>query len=211
MKRARSFVHETSPSIGKFLEVERSIAYRYLMAVRSSTAKGLRVSRSEELRTLVIVIVIACVPVAGTVLAIVSTTERDLSDLTPIRQTQSQYVLLNWLALRHGQFPPAVSVQALGYMVESDRSLSTGEWVRDFVLLPEAGNVLHPAHRIPDQMIAVRLREGEQIQFSPRSLVCVWGTFRASPGDPAGLQRLYLIDQARAKRADKSEISTYFR
>jgi len=160
---------------------------------------------------LVVVIVIACVPVAGTVLAIVSTTVPDLSDLAPIRQTQSQYVLLNWLALRHGQFSPAASVQALGYMLESDRSLHPGDWVRDFVLLPEAGNILHPAHRIPDQMIAVRLREGEQIQFFPRNLVWVWGTFRESPGDPAGVQPLHHIDQARAKRADKSEISTYFR
>jgi hypothetical protein len=147
----------------------------------------------------------------GTVLAIVSTTEPDLSDLTPIRQPQGHYVLLDWLALGHGEFFFATSVQALGYMAESDRPLHTGDWVPDFVLLPEAGNILHPAHRIPGQMLAVRLREGEQIQFSPRSLVWVWGTFRASPGDPAGLQPLHHIDQARAKRADKSEISTYFR
>lgn len=211
MKRGGSLVHETSPPVGNPLEVERFIAYRCLMAVRSSTAKGLRVSRSEELRTLVIVIVIACVPVVGTVLAIVSTTEPDLSDLAPIRQTQSQYLLLNWLALRHGQCSPAASVRALGYMLESDRSLHPGDRVRDFVLLPEAGNILHPAHRIPDQMIGVRLREGEEVQLSPRSLVWVWGTFRASPGDPAGLQPLCLIDQAQAKRADKSEISTYFK
>jgi hypothetical protein len=158
-----------------------------------------------------LVIAIACVPVVGTVLAIVSTTEPDLSDLTPIRQPQGQYALLDWLALRHGQFSAAVFVRALGYMVESDRSLHTGDWVRDFVLLPEAGNILHRAHRIPDRMIAVRLREGEQVQFSPRSLVWVWGTFRASPGDPAGVQPLYLIDQAGAKRADKPDISTYFR
>jgi hypothetical protein len=144
-------------------------------------------------------------------LAIVSTTEPDLSDLTPLRQVPGQYELLNWFALRHGRFSAEASVQALGYMVEGDRSPHTGDWVRDFVLLPEAGNLLHPAHRIPDEMIAVRLREAEQIQFSPRGLVWVWGEFRASPGDPAGLQPLYHLDQARAKVADKSEISKYFR
>jgi hypothetical protein len=96
-------------------------------------------------------------------------------------------------------------------MVESDRSVHAGDWVREFVLLPEAGNMLHPAHRFPDQIIVVRLGEREQIQFSPRSLVWVWGTFRASPVDPAGLQPLYHLDQARAKRAEKSEISMYFR
>jgi len=182
------------------------------MAGRATTAKEQRVSRSGELRTLVLVIAIACVPVLGTVLAIVSTTEPDLSDLSPIRQPKGQYLLLDWLALRHGQFSPTTEpVQALGYMVESDRSVHAGDWVRDFVLLPEAGNMLHPAHRFPDQIIAVRLGEGEQIQFSPRSLVWVWGTFRASPGDQAGVQPLYHLDQARAKRAEKSEISMYFR
>ena len=181
------------------------------MAGRASTAKGQRVSRSEGLRAFVLVIAIACVPVVGTVLAIVTTTEPDLSDLTPIRQPQGQYLLLDWLALRQGQFSPAASVQALGYMAENDRSVQTGEWVRDFIMLPEAGNILHPAHRIPDQMIMVRLGEGEQVHFSPGSLVWVWGTFRVSPADPAGIQPRYLLDQARAKRAEKSEISLYLR
>jgi hypothetical protein len=155
--------------------------------------------------------VITCVPVLGTLLAIVSTTELDLSDLTPIQRLPGQYELLNWFALRHGRFSTQASVQALGYMVESDRSPHTGDWVRDFVLLPEAGNLLHPAHRIPDEMIAVQLREGEQIQFSPRRLVWVWGTFRASLGDPAGVQPLYHLDHAQAQLADKSEIPKYFR
>jgi hypothetical protein len=147
----------------------------------------------------------------GTLLAIVSTTEPDLSHLTPIRQPPGQYELLNWFALRHGHFSAGVSIQALGYMVECDRSPHAGEWIRDFVLLPEAGNLLHPAHRFPDEMIAVRLREGEQIQFSPRRLVWVWGALRASPGDPAGIQPLYHLDQARTQLADKSDIPKYFR
>jgi hypothetical protein len=60
-------------------------------------------------------------------------------------------------------------------------------------------------------MIEVRLREGEQIRFSSRSMVWVWGTLRASPEDPNGLRPLYQLDEARAKHADKSEISTYFK
>ena len=156
---------------------------------------------------MVLVTAITCVPVLGTLLAIVSTTEPDLSDLTPAGQPSGHYVLLNWFDLRQGQFSATASVQALGYMLESGPALRTGDWIQDFVLLPEAGNLLHPAHRIQDQMIAVRLREGEQIQFSPRSLVWVWGTFRASPRHPA----LYHLNQARAKRVDKSEIPKYFR
>ena len=211
MKRIRSLIHEYSPPVRNYLgcsSFSRNVAP---MAVRARTSKGLSVSRNERLRTLVLVIVITCVPVLGTLLAIVSTTEPDLSDLRPIRQPPDQYELLNWFALRHGHFSAQSSVEALGYMMESDRSRHTGDWVRDFVLLPEAGNLLHPAHRIPDEMIAVRLREGERIQFSPRRLVWVWGTFRASPRDPAGLQPLYDLDRARVQLADKSDIPKYFR
>ena len=180
------------------------------MAVRASATKH-QVSGSRGLRTFLLVIAIACVPVLGTVLAIVSTTEPDLSDLMPLRHPQGQYVLLNWYALRQGRFSAGASIQALGYMVGNDRAVHTGDSVRDFALLPEAGNILHPAHRIPDQMIEVHLREGELIEFSPRSMVWVWGKFRASPPDPAGLEPLYHLDEARAQRADKSEISRYFK
>jgi hypothetical protein len=182
------------------------------MAVGASTTKP---HVSGGFRTFLLVIAIACVPVVGTVLAIVSTTEPDLSDLIslghPQGQYQRQYVLLNWYALRQGRFSAGASIQALGYMVGNDRAVHTGDSVREFALLPEAGNILHPAHQIPDQTIEVHLREGEPIEFSPRSLVWVWGKFRASPPDAAGLQPLYHLDEARARPAAKSEISTYFK
>jgi len=181
------------------------------VAVRVNAVKDRGVSRSEAYSALTGVIVITCVPVLGTLLAIVSTTEADLSGLTPILRAPDGYALLNWFALRQGRISSEASAQVLGYMVESDRPRHTGEWVRDFVLLPDAGNLLHPAHRIPDRMIAVRLREGEQIQFSPRSLVWAWGMFRESPADSAGIQPLYHLDEARVKRADKSDIAKYFR
>ena len=68
------------------------------MAVHAGTT-NISVSRTESLRTFVLVIVIICVPVITTLWAIVSTTEPDLSDLTPIRQTSGPYVLLSWFAL----------------------------------------------------------------------------------------------------------------
>ena len=118
--------------------------------------------------------------------------------------------MLNWSGLQQASHADA-AVQALGYMLESGQPVRSGDWVQDFVLVPDAGNLLHPAHRIPDEMIAVRLQDGEQIQLSLRSLVWVRGRFRPTPGDPAGFQPLYRIDHARAQLADKSDISRYFR
>ena len=122
MKGNRSLIDESSPSIGNYLGRSLFSPNVASMAVRARTSKGLSVSRNERLRTLVLVIVITCVPVLATLLAIVSTTEPDLSDLAPIGQTPGQYVLLNWFALRNGHLSAESAIQALGYMVESDRS-----------------------------------------------------------------------------------------
>lgn len=59
-------------------------------------------------------------------------------------------------ALRQGASVFAgARVQALGYMMELDRSIRAGEAVRDFLLLPDPGSAIHPAHRFGDQMIAI--------------------------------------------------------
>jgi hypothetical protein len=96
-------------------------------------------------------------------------------------------------------------------MMKSDRSTGSDQWVQDFVLLPEAGNLLHPAHRIRDQMIAVHLEDGARIQFAPRTLVWVSGNFRASAGLGPRSEALYVLDRARAKAADKADIQRYFK
>ncbi len=104
------------------------------------------------------------------------------------------YIVLSWRELlqTHHELSSAAAkldgaaVQALGYMVDGDKSIHPGDFVQDFVLLPDAGNILDPADRFGDQMVSVHLRRSDRIPFSPRQLVWVWGTFRASRGDPSG-------------------------
>ena len=83
--------------------------------------------------------------------------------------------------------------------------------VQDFILMSEAGNWMHPAHRYGDQMIAVHLQKNARVRFSPRAVVWVWGTLQSLPGDPGGAKPVYVLEQARAHTADKAEIRRYFR
>ena len=101
-------------------------------------------------------------------------------------------------------------VQGLGYMIDSDQSVRKGEWVSQFVLLPEAGNLLHPAHRIRDQMITVHLEDRKGIQFSFRALIWARGTFAASSEPGVRSKPLYTLERARAQLADKADIQKYF-
>ena len=182
--------------------------------------RKLSISRREEVRTLLLIGGGITIPFAAVVLAISGTRRPDLSDLVPIWSSAGNYVVLSWSTLLRDH-PQALvagsvlfngaSVQALGYMVESDHLNGEGESVRDFVLLPEAGNLLHPAHRFGDQMIAVHLAPDAGVRFSRRALVWVWGTFRASAGDPVGSVPLYSLERAHLQAANLEEISRYFK
>ena len=182
--------------------------------------RKLSISRREEVRTLLLIGVGITIPVAAALLAISATRRADLSDLVPICNSAGNYAVLDWStllrehphALDGGSSPFAgATVQALGYMFEADHASGDGEWVHDFVLLPDAGNLLHPAHRFGDQMIAVHLSPEARVRFSSRALVWVQGTFRASAGDPAGAKPLYALEQARIKLANKEEIRKHFK
>jgi hypothetical protein len=187
------------------------------MRIRAKGKAG--ISRRHEIRFLALVTAGLCIPALGTLLTIFSTVEPDISDLTPISKKVGDALILNWsdLERRPHALDQASSVfagarvEALGYMMEGDRPIRPGDGVNDFILLPDAGNALHPAHRFGDQMIAVHLIAGSIIQFSPRSLVWVRGTFRALSGDPAGSRPLYDLEQARVAPASKAEIRKYFR
>ena len=169
-------------------------------------------------RTLALIVTIFAVPVLGTILAVISTTEPELSELVPASKQVGGYIVLNWLELlqmRRNELNPAsalsgAAVRALGYMADRDKPTHAGDLVQDFVLLPEAGNLLDPAHRFGDQMIHVRLTDSDRILFSPRQLVWVWGAFQASRGDPSGPTPLYSLEGARAQTADRADIARYF-
>jgi len=169
---------------------------------------------------MVLVALFAGIPILGTIFVTASTSEPDLSDLTPLSQRANNYFVLDWSALRQDQahvlntglvIPAGAEVQALGYMSDSGPSTSKDQWVQDFVLLPEAGNLMHPAHRIRDQMIAVHLEDGTRIQFAPRALMWVWGNFRISAGLGPGAEARYVLERARAKPAERADIQRYFK
>ena len=190
------------------------------MGSRAKIKKKPTVSRRDSIRALILVVLVAGVPILGTIFVTASTSEPDLSDLTPITQRSGRYLVLDWSALLQNEarvlktrtvIPAGAEVQALGYMMETDQPIGKGKWVHDFVLLPEAGNLMHPAHRMRDQMIAVHLEHNTRIQFSPRALVWAWGNLQASAGLGPRSEALYMLEGARSKPADKADIQRYFK
>jgi hypothetical protein len=124
---------------------------------------------------------------------------------------------------------PGRRVRMLGYMMEGymmdgngidGRTPSpAGTPVTMFVLMPEAGHILHPAHRIPDQMVEVWPIRPATFRF--RSLVWATGnlTRRRSPHAwhgkrPQGRQEetpLYDMAGADVQPAVESDIALWFK
>ena len=75
------------------------------------------------MKILLLVTVIAGVPILGTMLINATTSEADLSDLTPSHDAMGDSVLLSWPDLRWDSRPKLHlgGVQALGYMFVADR------------------------------------------------------------------------------------------
>jgi len=153
------------------------------------------------------------------VIVLVSRTSApDLFDLSPKDAHSSADVLLAWYdlerahhALKEGGFSPGARMRALGYMMRSEEQVRDGQMVSQFVLLPDKGNALHPAHRFGDRMIEVQLPAGNSVRFSEGTLVWVWGTLKALPGNPNDPIPLYQLREARIAHADEAEIPRYFR
>jgi hypothetical protein len=192
---------------------------RYRARVASITSAKIHQERSRvHRRALALIVTIACIPLVGTILAIVITSKPDLSALVSSNAQVGNYIVLSWRKLlqTHHELSSTAAkldgaaVQALGYMVDGDKSIHPGDLVQDFVLLPDAGNILDPAERFGDQMINVHLRQSDRIPYSPRQLVWVWGTFRTSWGDPSGPTPLYHLESSRTQPADRADIGRYF-
>ncbi len=208
----RSFPTAARPLAGISLEPrERSRKFD------SVGRQKLSISRAEEIRTLLLVVVLTLIPLVGTALIVGSTAGPDLSHLISIQRQEGAYSILNWpelLRTRHAMnaglsVQAGTVVRALGYMTDGERAMRPGVWVGDFVLMPETGNILHPAHRFGDQMIQVYL--DARIQFAPWKLVWVWGTLRSLSGDQAGSQPLYALERARAEPAAREDVRRYFK
>jgi hypothetical protein len=217
----RSIAQSFSPVVRNFLVWT---GFRRKVTLMRYRAKPSRIKVSEERRrehsrALALIVAIISIPVLGAILVVVSTTKPDLSELIPSNKQVGEYIVLSWpelLQAKRNELNSAAAnlsgakIRALGYIVDGDKAIHPGDLVQHFVLLPDAGNFLDPAHRYGDQMVSVSLKESDRIPFSPRRLVWVWGTFRASPGDPSGRTPLYSLKDARAQVADPADIGQYF-
>ena len=147
----------------------------------------------------------------------------DLSELKPAEQMDDQgAVPVGWPELAGQQPLTTVSaahrdgarrVRMIGYMMDIWGPPHEGASMDAFVLLPEAGQLLHPAHRIPNQMVEVW--PGHPAVFHYRELVWVSGilnrTVGSTGGSPGNERAAYALSNADVTPASPHDIAKWFR
>jgi hypothetical protein len=78
-----------------------------------------------------------------------------------------------------------------------------------FVLMPEAGQILHPAHHIPDQMVEVRVTRPTTYHY--RSLVWATGFLSRTNAGRYGDRALYSMADADVAPAVQGDITLWFK
>lgn len=136
-------------------------------------------------------------------------THLDLSDGVPRAARNDPAISLGWPSLRRDTTEPrnGMIVRMLGYMMDGYQFVHNGASARMFILMPEAGHFLHPAHRIPDEM--VEIWPTQPVIFGDRELVWVCGSFERV-ADPAEDHALFALREATVTPASVRDVAGWF-
>ncbi len=162
-------------------------------------------------------------PLLLAILLVAADIRTDLSDLIPSESlSEPGTFLIGWkdlerdngISLEEQRSHNGRRVRLLGYMVDgqmAERRIAgrDGVPIEGFTLLPEAGQFLHPAHRIPDQMVEVRLMHPMPFRF--RSLVWATGTLEGMNQRGDSHTADYALTGAEAQPAVQSDITLWFK
>jgi len=136
----------------------------------------------------------------------------DLSELKSVRRAdEAGAVPVGWSDLEGQPVEglPEAKARMIGYMMDGYEPSKDGTLVSLFILLPEAGQFLHPAHRIPKQMVEIRPRR--PVRFHSRELVWAMGTLNRTTGSAAEEKAAWSMGDATVDAAEQRDIGKWFR
>jgi hypothetical protein len=165
--------------------------------------------RKQETLTLWAIIAALAFPMLLAVALVAMDMRSDLSELKSTGQVDDKgTVPVGWPDLER-QREGLGRVRMIGYMMDGYQPSRDGATVDMFVLLPEAGQFLHPAHRIPNQMVEVRPRH--PVVFHYRNLVWATGTLNRTMSIHGDDKAAWAMIAAEVNPAAERDISKWFR
>jgi hypothetical protein len=200
---APAFVRRWARVIAKIAAYDRRVGARTIRK-RDDSAR-----RKQETLTLWTIIVALAFPMLLAVALVAMDMRSDLSELKSAGQVDDKSAVpVGWPDLERERDVPA-RVRMIGYMMDGYQPSRDGASVDMFILLPEAGQFLHPAHRVPNQMVEVR--PSHPIVFHYRNLVWATGMLNRTIGNPGDDKAAWAMIAAEVTPAAERDISKWFR
>jgi hypothetical protein len=165
--------------------------------------------RKQETLTLWTIIAALAFPMILAVALVGMDMRSDLSELKSMGQVDDKGALsVGWPDLER-EPEGSQRVRMIGYMMDGYQPSRNGATVDMFVLLPEAGQFLHPAHRIPNQMVEVR--PSHPVVFHYRDLVWATGILNRTMSIHGDDKAAYAMIAAEVSPATERDIGKWFR
>ncbi len=163
--------------------------------------------KKKEVLTLWAIIAVIGLPLFLGYILVAADIRADLSELKPVKRVDDAgFVPMGWPDL---EGPVTRSpVRMIGYMMEGYRSRPGSANVDMFVLLPEAGQFLHAAHRIPNQMVEVWPRR--PVLFRDRQLVWAVGRLNRTMRNAGEEKAAWAMGEAEVQPAEPRDIRKWF-
>jgi hypothetical protein len=190
------------------------------VGARTIRKRDLSADRRRDARAIALVFAAILGPLLLTYLLIAADMRSDLSELKPWHAVAEGGVrIVGWADLAADGTSRADKravhlanspVRMLGYMMDWYRPVREGTPVSMFILMPEAGHLLHPAHRIPSQMVEIRLASGHSIPYRDRRLIWVTGLLENTGGTVNGEHAVYAMTGASTAFAEDRDIARWF-
>jgi len=135
--------------------------------------------RRGERKALLLIFLITACPVALTLSLIAVSSRPDLYYVTP-KSLEPGVKAVSWQTLDKIMSAPGTpgtaEVAVEGYMIGAEGFPAVNGRVARFLLVPDPGNWLHAPHLDSDEVIDVRLADGQATSLLPRRAVIVRGT-----------------------------------
>ena len=167
----------------------------------------IRARRRHERQTLLVILLAVGLPTLLAGLLVTMDLKTDLSDLTAARpNVGKEPPFVGWADL--ASRGSGGRVKMIGYMMDGDQASKDRAPVSVFVLMPEAGQFLHPSRPETGQMVEVRTKAPVTFQF--RQLVWAAGTLSRTVGRDRD-HPAWTISDAAVEPAQDREIMLWFR
>jgi hypothetical protein len=178
------------------------------VGARTIRKRDLSGRKRQETLTLWTIIAALAVPMLLAVALVAIDMHSDLSALKPTGQVDDRgAVPVGWSNLDVRQ-EGRQRVRMIGYMMDGYHPSRDGASVDMFILLPEAGQFLHPAHRVPNQMVEVR--PSHPVVFRYRDLVWATGTLSRTMGSRGDEKAAFAMAAAEVNPAATRDIGKWF-